>query len=655
MDPVAGGDAPGDRRRLGDLVLVVGEDVVDAAGVDVELRPEIPHRHRGAFQVPAGKALAPAGRRPLEDPAVPGGLPEREVGRVALVRLDVAPVPGAQVGQRVARQLPISLEPPDVVVDVPVLGGVGVSRVLERLRKREHLGDVVGGPREDVRGQDVDQRLVGVEGRLVRVGDLSRSLVFEAGGDEHRIGSAVEPLVAQVSDVGDVLDLEDVDAVIKQRPPDQVGKEIAAQVADVGVAVDGRAAGVHPHPAGLERLDGFDPSSEGVAEAQRHQDTCSHGHVLFLFVGTSQPAITFRTRARYPSRGLAGPSHRSPGGVDLRGLIPCPETARQGSSATGPILPAMRRLFVFLVAATLFASCGGQSAAGSDRPVRILAGSPTTLDPAAQGDAGSAAVTAQLFESLTSFDADLQVRPALAESWQFSADGRQVTFHLRPDLTFSDGSPLRPSDVTRSWLRLIDPAHPSPLASLALDIAGADAYLRGTATDPATVGLHADDASGDLVVDLVRPATDFVNIVAGPTFSVVPPGVGEGAAALTPGKDFVASGGYTLSGETASGLTLTANPRYWAGKPAVTTIELVGDLGGKGPVDAFAAGDLDYTSVFGIDATWLAYDESSDRSSAWSIRCRRSTTGSIPASRRSTTCASGRPSGRPSTGGGWPP
>ena len=269
----------------------------------------------------------------------------------------------------------------------------------------------------------------------------------------------------------------------------------------------------------------------------------------------------------------------------------------------------MRRLFVFLMAATLFASCGGQTAAGPDRPVRILAGSPTTLDPAAQGDAGSAAITAQLFESLTSFDADLQVRPALAESWQFSPDGRQVTFHLRPNLTFSDDTPLRPSDVIRSWLRLIDPAHPSPLASLALDIAGADAYLRGTATDPTTVGLHADDATGDLVVDLVRPATDFVNIVAGPTFSVVPTGVGQGAAALTPGKDFVASGGYTLSGETASGLTLTANPRYWAGIPAVTTIELVGDLGGKGPVDAFSSGDLDYTSVFGIDATWLAYDE----------------------------------------------
>ena len=276
---------------------------------------------------------------------------------------------------------------------------------------------------------------------------------------------------------------------------------------------------------------------------------------------------------------------------------------------TRPILPAMRRFLVLLVLTTLFASCGGQATVGADRPVRILAGTPTTLDPAVQGDAGSAAVTAQLFESLTSFDAGLHVRPALAESWRFAAGGEQVTFHLRPGLTFSDGSPLRPSDVVRSWLRLIDPAHPSPLASLALDIAGAEAYLRGRSSDPASVGLHADDAAGDLVVDLVRPATDFVNIVAGPTFSVVPPGIGSGSAALAAGPGFVASGGYTLSGETDTGLTLTANPHYWAGTPAIKTIELVGDLGGRAPVDAFAAGDLDYTPVSGIDATWVGYDE----------------------------------------------
>ena len=269
----------------------------------------------------------------------------------------------------------------------------------------------------------------------------------------------------------------------------------------------------------------------------------------------------------------------------------------------------MHRLIAFALLATMLASCGGSAAAGSDRPVRILSGDPTTLDPAAQGDAGSAAVSAQLFESLTTFDQDLQLRPALAESWRFEDGGRRVIFRLRPNLTFSDGSPLRPSDVVRSWLRMIDPAHPSPLASLVLDIKGAEAYLRGTTTDPSSVGMHADDATGELTIDLVRPGTDFVNIVAGPSFGIVPPGVGRDPAAVKAGKGFVGSGGYVATGSTDKGLTLTANPHYWAGKPAVTTIELVGDLGGRSAIDVYAEGGLDYLGVSSTDAAWIAYDK----------------------------------------------
>lgn len=262
-----------------------------------------------------------------------------------------------------------------------------------------------------------------------------------------------------------------------------------------------------------------------------------------------------------------------------------------------------------MVLAALVAACAGSTAAGPDHPVRILSGTAATLDPAAQGDAASAAISAQLFESLTSFDADLHVRPALAESWRFEAGGQRVIFHLRQGLTFSDGSPLRPSDVVRSWLRLIDPARPSPLTSLIMDVKGADGYLRGQSSDPAAVGLKSDDTAGDLTVDLVRPATDFVNIVAGPSFSVVPPGIAAGAAALAAGPGFVGSGGYTLTAQTATEMTLTANRHYWAGKPAITTIDLITDLGGRDPITAFSAGDLDYTVVSGIDATWLAYDK----------------------------------------------
>ena len=36
-----------------------------------------------------------------------------------------------------------------------------------------------------------------------------------------------------------------------------------------------------------------------------------------------------------------------------------------------------------------------------------------------------------------------------------------------------------PADVVRSWLRIIDPAAPSPLATLMLDVEGALDYVRG--------------------------------------------------------------------------------------------------------------------------------------------------------------------------------
>lgn len=285
--------------------------------------------------------------------------------------------------------------------------------------------------------------------------------------------------------------------------------------------------------------------------------------------------------------------------------------AGQGAVGAAPVYSAaMRRVVASLVLLIALGACSGPSSgATSDRPARILTGAATSLDPAVQGDAASAAISAQLFESLTAFDANLKLRPALAESWSFSADGRQITFRLRPGLTFSDGSPLRASDVVRSWLRLIDPQAPSPLSVLALDISGAQAWLTGQAPDSSAVGLRADDAAGTVTVDLVRPASDFPNIVSGPVFGIVPRGVGDDPAALAPGDRFVASGGYLLTGETATGLTLTANPRYWAGEPAIRTIELVTDLGGRSEVAAFEADELDYAPIGGFDATWIAYDE----------------------------------------------
>jgi oligopeptide transport system substrate-binding protein len=255
-----------------------------------------------------------------------------------------------------------------------------------------------------------------------------------------------------------------------------------------------------------------------------------------------------------------------------------------------------------LVVALLGAGPARLGTAAADGELTILGASPTTLDPAAQGDAGSAAVTAQLFESLTTFDATLTLRPALAASWRVEDEGRRVTFRLRDGLTFSDGRALGPADVVRSWLRIVDPEAPSPLASLMLDVRGAADRLAGRV--PAEeVGLRAD--ANSVVVDLVRPGADFPAIVASPTFAVVPPRVSDGSG-LEAGS-FVASGGYVLEAESEFELILRANDRYWAGAPAVGTVRITSNLGGISPVDAFTEGDLDYTSIGQGDAAWIRY------------------------------------------------
>ena len=140
-----------------------------------------------------------------------------------------------------------------------------------------------------------------------------------------------------------------------------------------------------------------------------------------------------------------------------------------------------------------------------------------------------------------------------------------------------------------------------------LDVEGALDYIRGDG-DADDVGLTADEAANDVIVDLVRPAAEFVTVVASPTFGIVPPGVGSDAGALLAGDSFVVSGGYRLAEVTEDAMVLRANPAYWAGTPAIGEITVVTDLGGASGVDAFEEGELDYIGISEFDASWIAYD-----------------------------------------------
>ena len=81
-------------------------------------------------------------------------------------------------------------------------------------------------------------------------------------------------------------------------------------------------------------------------------------------------------------------------------------------------------------------------------------GDAVKLDPALIEDGLSARVTQQIFEGLVGFDgATTRIKPALAETWETSADGKVWTFHLRQGVTFHDGTPFDASAVKANFDR----------------------------------------------------------------------------------------------------------------------------------------------------------------------------------------------------------
>ncbi len=103
-----------------------------------------------------------------------------------------------------------------------------------------------------------------------------------------------------------------------------------------------------------------------------------------------------------------------------------------------------------------------------------------TFDPALSTDLPSITAINMVFTGLVQLDDDLEVQPQLAQSWELADDGLTWTFRLRPNLKFSDGSPLTSKDVAYSIDRALQPAVKSTTAPIYLAlIKDADKLVTG--------------------------------------------------------------------------------------------------------------------------------------------------------------------------------
>ncbi|HKS22316.1 MAG TPA: ABC transporter substrate-binding protein [Thermoanaerobaculia bacterium] len=90
--------------------------------------------------------------------------------------------------------------------------------------------------------------------------------------------------------------------------------------------------------------------------------------------------------------------------------------------------------------------------------LRRLSGDVSTLNPIVSATKYDRLIAYYLYTPIVHLDVNLQPIPGLADKWEISPDGRLYTFHLNPKATFSDGTPIKASDVLFTLKKIVDPA-----------------------------------------------------------------------------------------------------------------------------------------------------------------------------------------------------
>jgi peptide/nickel transport system substrate-binding protein len=226
------------------------------------------------------------------------------------------------------------------------------------------------------------------------------------------------------------------------------------------------------------------------------------------------------------------------------------------------------------------------SAEGTGRPASSVVygaiSDAQTLNPLLVASGVSRSVTDKIFEGLVRPDpATGAPSPRLAVSWDQSPDGLTHTFHLRPDVRWSDGYPFTAEDVQFTIDAIRDPKTQSPLWS-------SFAAVKSTSVvDPLTVAVTLEETHCPFLTEHMT-----VGIVPKHILGLSPDISRDAFNTSRP----IGTGPFVFREWTRGDhLALTANPDYWGGRPKIDTwyLRIVKDESVR--VAQLQTGEIDYT------------------------------------------------------------
>ncbi len=261
----------------------------------------------------------------------------------------------------------------------------------------------------------------------------------------------------------------------------------------------------------------------------------------------------------------------------------------------------MKFLFQSFILVLVFSACGGSnSTTTSDKKIFKYNQSKNieSLDPAFAKAQNTIWATHHLYNGLVELNEQLEIKPAIAHSWEASEDGKTLTFYLRNDVYFHDhqlfeggkGTQVTAQDFVYSLSRIIDDKVASPGSWIFKD--------RLVEENPFTA---PNDST--FVIQLKAPFLPIMGILAMQYCSVVPQKIVEHF-----GEDFrknpVGTGPFKYKNWVeGQALFLEKNPNYFEkGLPKLDGVKIsfIGDR--KTEFLEFKKGNLDFLS--GIESSF---------------------------------------------------
>ena len=191
---------------------------------------------------------------------------------------------------------------------------------------------------------------------------------------------------------------------------------------------------------------------------------------------------------------------------------------------------------------------------------------PETLDPTLAQDNVSLEVINDLFETLVTWNkSGNKIIPGQARSWDVSQDGKTITFHLRKNLKWSDGTSLTASDFVYSMRRLADPKTGSPKQTDISDLGIINSKQVVNGALPTTkLGVSAPDDS-TLIVKLSEPLPYAIQFFTQSDFVPLPSkSILKWGSQWTKPEHIISNGAYQLKEHVVNdSIVSVRNPYYW--------------------------------------------------------------------------------------------